>query len=404
MRTKVNLQGAVMPLGVSWGSAEAGIKKPGRLDVGLIACERPAAAAAVFTRNLFCAAPVTVGREVLRETGGMVSGVVVNSGCANAATGEAGMANARAMAGAARRACGADGAFLPCSTGTIGVQLPMDRLAAGVEAAARGMEATAQGFHGFSRCILTTDTHEKLAWESFEAGGRVARIVGCAKGSGMIHPDMATLLAFVATDVEAAPDLLLEIFRRAVNRSLNCLTVDGDTSTNDTAIVLASGGSGMRLQHGSEAALAFEAKLTGVTQSLARQLARDGEGATKLVEICVRGAKDFASARTVGLTIARSPLVKTAIYGRDANWGRILCAAGYSGVALDPQKVSLRMGPLLLFENGAPVAFEEDEALVVLGGEEVRIELDLGGGSSEATVWTCDLTEKYIEINGSYRT
>ncbi|PKO19942.1 ornithine acetyltransferase [candidate division BRC1 bacterium HGW-BRC1-1] len=395
------------PLGFFWAAAEAGIKLANRLDLGLLNSETPCNAAAVFTQNLFCAAPVTFCREMLSAHGNNIRGVVVNSGCANAATGPDGLENARLMARMPQStgcAMADSENFFVCSTGTIGVQLPMDRIRAGIAEASKKLAQTTEGFLDFATAIMTTDTVRKTAAASLEVEGTTVRLVACAKGSGMIHPDMATLLAYVATDAKAAPEVLDRAFRYAVDRSLNCMTVDGDTSTNDTAIILANGASGAEIAAGSEAERDFTAALTSVLQDLARQLARDGEGATKLVEILVTGAPDFLSARKVGRSIAGSNLVKTAIYGRDANWGRIVCSAGYAGVPFDVDRVRLTMGEILLFEAGGPVPFSEEDALKVLSEEKIVIHIDLGAGNEEATVWTCDLTEKYIEINGSYRT
>ncbi len=395
------------PLGFFWAAAEAGIKRADRLDLGLLVSETPCNAAAVFTQNLFCAAPVTFCREMLSHHGHNIRGVVVNSGCANAATGPDGLENARLMA-RMPQSTGCTMAdsenFFVCSTGTIGVQLPMDRIRAGINEASTKLAPTADGFLDFATAIMTTDTVRKTAAASLKVEGKTVRLVACAKGSGMIHPDMATLLAYVATDAKADSEVLDRAFRYAVDRSLNCMTVDGDTSTNDTAIILANGASGAAIAAGSEAERDFTAVLTSVLQDLARQLARDGEGATKLVEIRVTGAPDFLSARKVGRSIAGSNLVKTAIYGRDANWGRIVCSAGYAGVLFDVDRVRLTLGGILLFEAGGPVPFSEEDALKVLSEEKIVIHIDLGAGNEEATVWTCDLTEKYIEINGSYRT
>ena len=396
-----------LPSGFRFAAAAAGIRKTGRLDVGMICADHPCSAAAVFTVNRFCAAPVKVSRELLDTACGVAAGVVANSGCANAATGDSGMHNARRMAETAAGACNhaaATAPFLVCSTGVIGVQLPMDRITNGtVEASAR-LAPTREAFHDFARSILTTDTREKIAWSKFDIAGRTVRIVMCAKGSGMIHPRMATLLAFVATDAAVAPPLLRTIFADAAERSLNCMTVDGDTSTNDTAIILASGQSGVEITEGSPDRMLFQQHLLKVMQSVTRQLARDGEGATKLIEITVTGAGSFPQARQAALAVANSPLVKTAVYGRDANWGRIACALGNSGVAFDPLKVCIRIGPLVLFREGTPLPLDEEAALRVLSEELVAIQADLGGPEGSATVWTCDLTEKYIEINGAYRT
>lgn len=398
-----------LPRGFRWAAAASGIRKPGRPDVGLIAADKPCPAAATFTQNAFCAAPVILSRELLSKTEGFARGVVVNSGCANAATGDEGMANARAMSALAALETGwggedAPGAFLVCSTGTIGVQLPMDKLGKGISEAASRLGAARESFDQFSRSILTTDTRQKIAWAQFKVNDATVRIIACAKGSGMIYPRMATLLAFTATDAAIEPAALQSMFSRTVEKSLNCLTVDGDTSTNDTAVILASGASGVEIVPGSDAASLFEAHLLDVLQQLAMMLAADGEGATKLIEVHIASAGGFEAARRVALAIANSNLVKTAIYGKDANWGRICCAIGNSGVAVDPARVTVWLGPIKLFEAGAPAPFDEEAALKILSERTVRIRADLGIASGEATVWTCDFTEKYIEINGAYRT
>ncbi|MCX7717792.1 MAG: bifunctional glutamate N-acetyltransferase/amino-acid acetyltransferase ArgJ [Candidatus Sumerlaeaceae bacterium] len=391
-----------IPAGFRWAGVAAAIKKPGKRDIGLMVADQPCPVAGVFTRNAFAAAPVLLCRRMLAESGGLSRGVVVNSGCANAATGPQGEANARAMAVEAAES--SNHPLLVCSTGTIGVQLPMDRIRKGLAEARAGLSPSREGFLDFAHAILTTDTREKIAWQTVNAEGRSARILGCAKGSGMMFPRMATMLSFVATDVEIDPASLDAVFRRAIDRSLNCLTVDGDTSTNDTALIFASGASRLRVEPGTAVFDAFEQALLRVLQSLARQLARDGEGATKLIEIEVAGAADFETARAIALQIANSNLVKTAIYGRDANWGRICSAAGNAPVPVDPAQVVVRLGNLTLFRLGAPLDLDEQAALAVLSQEVVRIEVEVGSGAGRATVWTCDLTEKYIEINGAYRT
>lgn len=408
-----------VPLGFRWGAVAAGIRYRGRDDLAMAAADAGAVpTAAVFTRNAFAAAPVLLCREILAATGGRAAAIIVNSGCANAATGPQGMADARAMAAAATAVLGQPGAdpaaaaALPASTGTIGVALPMPKVLAGISAAASALAATPEGFLALADAILTTDTVRKTATAAFDIDGRTVRIAACAKGSGMMQPKMATMLAFAFTDADVDPATLQAVFARAVDGTLNCVTVDGDTSTNDTAVLMASGASGVRVEAtdgatdggGATVLAAFETALTAVLRSLARQLARDGEGATKLVEIVVTGAADVAEARTAGLAIANSPLVKTAIHGRDANWGRIACAIGNSGVPVDPDRVSIKLGPLLLFANGAPLPLDEAAALAVLSAETVTIHADLGRGDAGAEVFTCDLSARYIEINGSYRT
>lgn len=393
-----------IPAGFRFGTAEAGIKYPNRKDVGMIFSDEPASCAAVFTKNLFAAAPVHYSRDVLQNAAGYISGVIVNSGCANAATGELGMHNTAAMSEASSHAVSCNAPFLVCSTGTIGVQLPMDRIKSGIASAAASLSSSTGAFIDFADSILTTDTVRKVASETFEIDGKSVTVTGCAKGSGMIHPDMATLLAYVVTDASIDPQFLQTVFTRINNLTLNCITVDGDTSTNDTAIILASGGSGVEVCPDSPAQHPFETALLNVMTSLSRKLARDGEGATHLVEITVAGADTFLNARKAAMAVANSPLVKTAIYGKDANWGRIACALGYSGVAFDPAKTDISLGAISLMANGTPIAFDEAEALKVLGEEEIKIRADLKAGSESATVWTCDFTEKYIEINGAYRT
>lgn len=398
-----------IPSGFRWGTAKAAIKRAGREDIGLLVADNPCSAAAVFTRNTFCAAPVRFSRGVLSRSGGKLLGAVVNSGCANAATGARGMDDAATMARLAETAlcrgpAESEPQFLVCSTGVIGVHLPMDKIQTGIETAARELDATADAFNAFARSILTTDTVAKIASARIDCGNKTARILGCAKGAGMIYPRMATLLAFITTDAEVEPDLLKECFARTVEHSLNCLTVDGDTSTNDTAILLASGASELKIDPASAELVQFEKALLDVMQSLTKQLARDGEGASKLVEIEVQRAANFESARKIGFAIANSNLVKTAIYGKDANWGRIICAVGNSGEMVDPATVRVSLGPQVLFEAGAPVPMDEQAALEALSQDCVRIEVDLGVGQSAATVWTCDLTEGYIKINGAYRT
>jgi glutamate N-acetyltransferase/amino-acid N-acetyltransferase len=396
-----------LPAGFRWAAVAAGIRYADRNDLAIMDAGRVCSAAATFTRNTFAAAPVTVSRKALSQACGRMRGVVVNAGCANAATGDGGLRNAFDMAtGASASVAGgaANGDFLVCSTGTIGVQLPMQNVLPAIKECAGRLAAGRSAFLGFANAILTTDTREKIAWAQMEAGGKTATIIACAKGAGMIYPDMATLLAFVATDAGAEPGFLQSCFSRTIDRSLNCLTVDADTSTNDTAVVLANGASGFDAAEGTPAAGVFEEKLTAVLQSLAKQLARDGEGATKLVEIAVRGAVSFQSARQVALAVANSNLVKTAIYGRDANWGRIVCAVGNSGVPVDPARVSVQLCGIPLFSAGAPVSFDEEAALRGLSAEHIPITIDLGAGNEQATAWTCDMTEKYIEINGSYRT
>lgn len=392
------------PAGFRFGVAEAGIKYANRKDVGIVLSNTPASCAAVFTKNRFCAAPVTVSRRLLEQSAGILSGVVVNSGSANAATGAEGMANAEEMTRLAQQATTAQAPMLVCSTGTIGVQLPMDKVNAALPQAAQNLQPGLDAFQQFAESIMTTDTVSKVATDSFTFEGKQVSVAGCAKGSGMMHPNMATMLAFIITDASVDPHFLQQIFSRIIDRTLNCVTVDGDTSTNDTAILFANGAAGVEIVPDSPQLHEFETALSNVLTTLSRKLARDGEGATHLIEITVTGAPTFAEARRAALAIGNSPLVKTAIYGRDANWGRIACALGYSGVEFDADKTDIRLGNLPLMQNGTPLGFSEERAFELLSQEEISIFADLKNGTESATVWTCDLTEKYIEINGSYRT
>lgn len=396
-----------LPQGFRWAVAEAAIRYVGRPDLALIDGGPGTIAAGVFTQNAFAAAPVLVSRELLASSGGHVRGIVANAGCANAATGQQGMEAARAMAVQAQRVVGAtmDEPFLVCSTGTIGVHLPMEKVLAAIEQAAARLEATESALRDVARAIMTTDTRPKVASHEIIVNGKPVRIAGVAKGSGMIFPRMATLFAFLMTDAAVEPALLQKCFAEKVDRTLNCLTVDGDTSTNDTALVLANGASGVTLSESDTAGwAAFTGAVEEVLRCLTIQLARDGEGATKLIEVHVSGARTFDEAKRIALAIANSNLVKTAIHGRDANWGRIACAVGNSGVAVVPERVKIAIGDLVLFEQGAPVLFSEERALEILSEETVTIHTELGLGAAQATAWTCDLTAKYIEINGAYRT
>lgn len=398
-----------LPLGFRWGFAEAGIKYANRRDVALVASDSPASAGAVFTQNLFQAAPVLVSRETMRTSAGIVGGVITNAGCANAATGEVGKLNAVEMVDYARSATQSDSPYLVCSTGTIGVQLPMEKIKKGIDLTTAALASSEEAFIGFANAILTTDTHLKVAHGNYHLNGKEVRILGCAKGSGMMQPNMATMLAYVFTDAEIDHALLQEVFTKGIKKSINCVTVDGDTSTNDTAIILASGKSGAKVSRGSSEEAEFELELTKVLQSLAKQLARDGEGATKLIEVEVAGCRNYEEGRKAALAVANSPLVKTAIHGRDANWGRIACALGYSGVPFDSSLTDISIssptvGNIELMKKGTPIIFDEEFALKILTEEVIRIDANIHTGDDSVTVWTCDLTDKYIEINGSYRT
>lgn len=383
-----------LPAGFRYSALYAGIRKVEKNDLALIAADRPASAAAVFTTNRVAAAPVRLGRAHLAASGGRVRAVLINAGNANCAT-RTGERVARATARAAARAlrCPTE-QVIPSSTGVIGVELDPKLITRALPALVAGLSP--QKFNDAAEAIMTTDLVRKTAC----AAGPGFRAAGMTKGSGMIHPNMATTLGFVMTDAVVEPPVLQAVLKRVVETSYNRLSVDGDMSTNDTLLVLASGAAGVRPRRA-----ALEAALGEVCQSLARQIARDGEGARKLIEIVVTGARTNPEAACIARAIANSPLVKTAIAGADANWGRILCAAGYSGASFDPRQVDIRLQGVRVCRRGLAAPFAEAVMKDLLGHAEVRIELRIAGaGSGQATFWTCDLTEGYIEINGSYRT
>jgi len=389
------------PRGFLAATAACGLKKAGD-DLAIIFSERPAVAAAVFTRNLVQAAPVQLSREHLRYRAHRV--IVVNAGGANACTGDGGLEDARRTARFAAEFFNCDEReVLVASTGVIGVRLDMRKLESGIRAATA--ELSRQSGPRVAEAIMTTDTRPKRAARSLKLGSRRVTIAGVAKGSGMIHPNMATLLSFVTTDAAIGKGALGAALRRAVALSFNRVSVDGDTSTNDTLAVLANGAAGNEFMARAEGAdfERFVAKLTEVCRELAVAVARDGEGARKLVTIRVRRAPSARAAERIAETIATSSLVKTAIAGEDANWGRILAAAGRSGARFDPAQVEIKLGDLAVARRGAGLSFSEERAAEILARDEVALTIDLRQGSAETTAWTCDLTEDYIRINADYR-
>ncbi|MDV2989969.1 MAG: bifunctional glutamate N-acetyltransferase/amino-acid acetyltransferase ArgJ [Dehalogenimonas sp.] len=386
------------PVGFSAGTVSAGIKSlPGALDLALLVTEPPASAAGVFTRNRFRAAPVVLSEKRLKS--GRSRAIVVNAGCANAGTGSLGYENAGAMTRRAADNLGiAEDEVLVASTGVIGRQLPMDRIKAGLDRIALSDD----GGHDFARAIMTTDLVPKeIAVSVPEFGFTVG---GCAKGSGMIHPDMATMLAFITTDAAPDPRLLRELLWQKVGRSFNLISVDGDTSTNDSVFLLANGLSGTTIEPDTNAYEAFSAALEYVCVYLAKAIARDGEGATRLVELEVRGTTSDEDARKIIRTVLSSPLVKTAVHGGDPNWGRIVAAAGRSGVDIEIERLSLTIGDIKVIHQGQPVEFDKSSAAALMSGREVSLCLDLGSGSSSLTGWGCDMSEEYIRINADYST
>ena len=381
-----------------------GIKGAGARDLALIACDRPASAAGVFTRSSVVGAPVALSRERLRS--GRASGVVVNSGCSNVAMGARGDRDAEAMAGAAAAALGvSERQLLVASTGVIGEPLPMQRVRRGIRAAAA--ELRPGGFGDAARAIMTTDTVPKHASLRLKLGRERVTVAGIAKGSGMIEPDMATMLAFLVTDAAVEPRFLRQLLREAVGVSFNRLTVDGEGSTSDTVLLLAGGAAGNTplASTRSPGARRFAEAVSDVATDLARQLARDGEGATKLVDVRVRGARSHREAERAARRIANSVLVKTALFGGDPNWGRILQTVGAARVTLRLPRTRVRLGGVLVFRDGAsagPAARRRAER--ALRSPEIAIEVDLGAGRGRAQLWTCDLSYDYVKINAEYTT
>ena len=390
--------------GVRLGVAEAAIKKPGRKDLLLIELAPGTRVAGVFTQNSFAAAPVLVCREVL-AAGAAIRALVINAGNANAATGEGGLADARAVAASVAAAIGCDaGEVLPFSTGVIGQRLPVSRMTAAIPAAKADLRA--DGWLDAMRAIMTTDTVGKGATRRVRTSQGEVTVTGIAKGVGMIHPNMATMLAYIATDASLTPAAVDAALKAAVARSFNCVTVDGDTSTNDSCVLLATaqvGSADVDTAHADYATI--YAAIEQVCVELAHAIVRDGEGATKFVTIEVGGAGDAAAARQVALAVAHSPLVKTALFASDANWGRIVMAIGKSGVPVDPAKVDLWLDDVCLLRGGQPHPdYVEDRGSAVVAKAEFAIRIALGAGDASATVWTCDFSYDYVKINAEYRT
>jgi glutamate N-acetyltransferase/amino-acid N-acetyltransferase len=382
------------PQGYRYAAAFAGIRKVAKDDIALIVSDTPAAAAAMFTKNRVVAAPVEISRANLQRSKGRVRAVLVNAGNANCAT-RTGKQVAIESVRAAAKALGVKPEeVLPASTGVIGVELDVRLITAAIPKLVQQLDASR--FEDAARAILTTDTCMKTAYASVKG----ATVAGMTKGSGMIHPRMATTLGFVVTDAVVAPAVLRVALKRAVERSYNRISVDGDTSTNDTVVVLANGASKVK-----PPAQAFEKALTEVLESLARQIVRDGEGARKLITIEVSGAVSDRAAGQIARSIANSPLVKTAIAGSDANWGRILSAAGNAGVEFDPRRANIDLQGVPVCRGGLAADFAEDQLKKKLDEPECSIRFAIrGAGRGRATFWTCDLTEEYIRINASYRT
>jgi glutamate N-acetyltransferase/amino-acid N-acetyltransferase len=394
--------GITAPSGFRAGAVHCGIKKAASaLDLAVLAADTTATAAGLFTTNLAQAAPVTVSKEHLNQTAGRARAIVVNSGCANACTGATGMKHARQMAAETAAALGCTPQeILVASTGVIGVALPIDRVVAGIRSAAGSMSADAGA--AAARAIMTTDPFPKDYAVTVQTPGGTFTIGGMAKGSGMIEPNMATMIGFLATDAQVSPGLLRKALQLSARDTFNAITVDGECSTNDSLFALASGASGVVID--DELFPALLDGMLAVSRELAVAIVRGGEGATKLIAVTVESAASIDDARQVARTIANSPLVKTAVHGADPNWGRIVAAAGRSGVVFDINRLTVHVGGTLLFEHGLPHDDAAPIAAEHLKGSSVQIDVRLGAGRAAATIWTCDLSAEYVRINGEYRT
>jgi glutamate N-acetyltransferase/amino-acid N-acetyltransferase len=402
--TPVRLPIPALPLGFALGGVHAGLKRnPIREDVSLVVSDVPAVAAGVYTTNLVFAAPVAYDRSLTPGRG--FRGVVVNSGNANACTGTRGLDDARAMAAAAAATIGADArSMLVLSTGIIGEFLPLEKVAAGIARAAARLGRDDESAITAARGMMTTDTRPKLAGGCFAVGADRGRVFGMAKGAAMIGPRLATMLGVLLTDAALEPDDAQRLLREACERTFNCVSVDGHTSTNDTVLLLANGAAGGPPLAGRDLE-AFAAVLEETCETLAREIADDGEGATHVLRVEVTGCRTRDEARQIARTIADSPLVKTAIHGADPNWGRIVSAAGYAGVAFDPARLVLRLNGTLLFRDGAPVPFDADAVSASLqGAREALIEVELGAGPASIRFHSSDLTADYVRLNADYHT
>ena len=400
--------GVTAAKGYEAASTAAGIKYQGRTDMALIYSQVPCVSAGTFTTNVVKAAPVKWDRQIV-DSGAGVQAVVVNSGIANACTGEEGMGYCKETAEAAAKALNIDAAgVLVGSTGVIGMQLPMQKLVDGIQVLAGKKAEGLQSGHDAALAIMTTDTVEKEMAVEIEIGGKTVTIGGMSKGSGMIHPNMCTMLAFITTDAAITKEALQKALSEDVEDTYNMISVDGDTSTNDTAILLANGLAGnQEITYASPEYETFKEALHMVNETLAKKMAGDGEGATALFEVKVVGAESIKQAKTLAKSVVCSNLTKAAIAGHDANWGRILCAMGYSGVQFDPEKVDLffesKAGKLQIIENGVATDYSEEVATKILSEPEITATADIKMGDYSATAWGCDLTYDYIKINADYR-
>jgi glutamate N-acetyltransferase/amino-acid N-acetyltransferase len=393
-----------IPRGFRFAATTARIKASGKPDLALIDAPNGASAAAVFTKNLVVAAPVTVGRKHLESSAKNIRAIIVNAGNANCATGKPGLAAAEKSCDQLAKALNAKSKqIIPSSTGVIGVPLPTEKLLKAIPALLAARGTTEDDAMAFARAIMTTDTRPKLACSEIIVKGERATILGIGKGAGMIHPNMATMLCYIVTDVKAGPGELNKLLKSAVDRTFNRISIDGDTSTNDTVCLLASGASALDLSK-AKVAEQFGQALQQVCASLAEQIVTDGEGVRHVVHLNIEGAKSEREADQIARTIAHSPLVKTAWAGADPNWGRILAAIGRSGVDLDPGKIDIHFGPIQVCKRGMEARFDEAKAHDYLTQPKVDITVQLRRGRHSLTFLTCDLTDEYVHINADYRT
>ena len=399
---KKDTQGVTYAKGFKAAGVKAGIKKSGNLDVAVIYTETPAAIAGTFTQNKVAAAPVYVSKETVAT--GSARAIVANAGCANACTGKQGMDDAYKTREIAAKELGinADDVIVG-STGVIGVTLPMDKLEKGIKDAVADLSET--GSINAANAIITTDTHCKTMTVKFDIGDAEVHMGAIAKGSGMIRPNMATMLCYITTDLDIEQSLLQKALSTCVEKSFNMISVDGDMSTNDTVVVLANGLAGNKKITEENADYdIFCSNLMALCVELAKEIAADGEGASKFLTINVKGAKSFADAKTVGMAVANSPLVKTAFFGEDPNWGRVICAVGYSGADMVPEKTVVKFGGITIFDCGVGAQYDSKALVKVMRENDIVIDIELNLGDSDATVWTCDLSYEYVKINGEYHT
>ena len=394
--------GVTYPKGFQAAGVKVGIKKSGNLDVAVIYTEKKAAVAGTFTKNAVAAAPVHVSKTVVATH--TAHAIVANAGCANACTGAQGEADAAAMQKIAADALGCTSAdVIVGSTGIIGQLLPMDKVEQGIHAAVKALSV--DGSVDAGNAIITTDTYSKAGATSVMIGGKEVRFGIIAKGSGMIRPDMATVLCFITTDADIDGVLLQDALSEVIEHSLNMISIDGDMSTNDMAIVLANGAAGNpKITEKNADYEAFKETLLALCQGISEKIAADGEGATKFITVHVKGAKSFVDAKTVGMSVANSPLVKTAFFGEDPNWGRVICAVGYAGVPMNPNHTTVKFGGIPVYADGMGVSYDADALRAVMTAHDIVVEIDLKDGMEEAKVWTCDFSYEYVKINGEYHT